>query len=721
MVSAATQLCSSITNGGTEFYCRLRTKLIAFAASAFRSMYTRRDALIYVVAILFVLPQSLCAALPEDQPVVSAGWKGQLLSSQVISLSSNTEFPVGYSKVQPYPKPIKAIPPFKVAPPPHRPAQVSFGTMLTSTTLPASWVWLIGLLLFLLLAEVGLRISSSIAAFSAKQVFTLPRYYRAKVTRLGLCVGAVLAFLAVSCGSQTSQANVTGAELEKTLAKIKERDSSIESYHIQGRRLYLNLPYDEWAAVEAAINDLKAVPADEVEQRFFDLCRGLQNYKKNWAKVEGYGSGERLKYEVSYAGEPFSRKQFTGSEYRVYHPITVQRQLDIYPAEKQVHIPLQLSDLGVNLENLLEYDVTQWMMKKDRQTIQFKVSSRGFTTIELDENLILRHLFLDSGGERQFDKWYFGCVSTGKWYCQRMTVRVDQEDCSFGVKINIIDELEINPEVTEEQLDVGLLPPWTLVVDHREKPVNVAQLVDRPAPNPPPDSEVQDQLLTFDELMDRLSRGDRSNLGITQINNKTHSESSVGLSSTNSASAGEVIKPSWFDSLVRSRLWMPFGWTMLHFLWIGAVVGLIGGALRIAFRASHANIRYAVVLCVFCALAVAPMVVFTIMFRGVIQTERANRQVIAEIHSSDFAGFESDVPLEPPLTGQAAQAGHRDSAVRSQKPGSVTQVSSPREGYERLFSTVAAGAPWVWLIGSPLFFLVLAIGLTGAENLRGKR
>ena len=141
-----------------------------------------------------------------------------------------------------------------------------------------------------------------------------------------------------------------------------------------------------------------------------------------------------------------------------------------------------------------------------------------------------------------------------------------REDCSFGLKINIIDELEINPEVTQEQLDIGLLPPWTLVVDHREKPVKVVQLVDEPAPVPPPDSEVQDQLITFDELMDRLSRGDKSNLGITRITDKAHtSESSAGSSSSDSVSAANAIKPSWFDSLVRSRLWMPVGWTMLHF------------------------------------------------------------------------------------------------------------------------------------------------------------
>ena len=265
-----------------------------------------------------------------------------------------------------------------------------------------------------------------VAVFTVIRSFPVQCRRGASIIRFGPYVCAVLAFLAVSFNSRSCQANVTGPVLEETLAKIKKRASSIESYHIQGRRLYLNLPYEEFAAVEAAINDLQTVPADEVEQRFFDSCPGLQNYKKNWATVEGYGSGERLKYEVLYAGEPFSRKQFTGSEYRVYHPVTVQRQLDIYPPEKRVHIPLQLSDFGIALENLLEYEVTQWMRRKGKQTIQFKVSSEGFTTVELDENLILRHLFLDSGGERQFDKWYFGSVSTGKWSCPRMTVRVDQ-------------------------------------------------------------------------------------------------------------------------------------------------------------------------------------------------------------------------------------------------------------------------------------------------------
>ena len=56
---------------------------------------------------------------------------------------------------------------------------------------------------------------------------------------------------------------------------------------------------------------------------------------------------------------------------------------------------------------------------------------------------------------------------------------------------------------------------------------------------------------------------------------------------------------------------MDAGWLdHASLLWVGAVVVLLGGALRIAFRASHANIRYAIVLCVFFALAVSPLVVF---------------------------------------------------------------------------------------------------------------
>ena len=47
-------------------------------------------------------------------------------------------------------------------------------------------------------------------------------------------------------------------------------------------------------------------------------------------------------------------------------------------------------------------------------------------------------------------------------------------------------------------------------------------------------------------------------------------------------------------ALAHADLWQLAGWTMLHFLWIGAAAGLAAGACRLALFRASANVRYAV-------------------------------------------------------------------------------------------------------------------------------
>ena len=56
-------------------------------------------------------------------------------------------------------------------------------------------------------------------------------------------------------------------------------------------------------------------------------------------------------------------------------------------------------------------------------------------------------------------------------------------------------------------------------------------------------------------------------------------------------------------------MWLAIGWTMLHFLWVG---GLIGVAAAMALRAlggASAEVRYGVALASLAMLAVAPAVI----------------------------------------------------------------------------------------------------------------
>src|SRR5262245_31973433 len=62
---------------------------------------------------------------------------------------------------------------------------------------------------------------------------------------------------------------------------------------------------------------------------------------------------------------------------------------------------------------------------------------------------------------------------------------------------------------------------------------------------------------------------------------------------------------AWFD-LAAAR-WRLAGWTMVHVLWVVAVVAKLGGAVRLAFRRAGTGVRYGVSLVTLAALAIAPV------------------------------------------------------------------------------------------------------------------
>src|SRR5262249_49509094 len=58
-----------------------------------------------------------------------------------------------------------------------------------------------------------------------------------------------------------------------------------------------------------------------------------------------------------------------------------------------------------------------------------------------------------------------------------------------------------------------------------------------------------------------------------------------------------------FDGL---ELWQLAGWTMLHFLWVGALIGIAAAIVRVIARHAPPSVRYTVGLACFLLLAGAP-------------------------------------------------------------------------------------------------------------------
>jgi hypothetical protein len=62
-------------------------------------------------------------------------------------------------------------------------------------------------------------------------------------------------------------------------------------------------------------------------------------------------------------------------------------------------------------------------------------------------------------------------------------------------------------------------------------------------------------------------------------------------------------------SFMNSPLWLTAGWTMLHFIWVGAVIGLLAAIARWILKPASCQTRYLVALVCFASLALAPLLI----------------------------------------------------------------------------------------------------------------
>lgn len=155
---------------------------------------------------------------------------------------------------------------------------------------------------------------------------------------------------------------------------------------------------------------------------------------------------------------------------------------------------------------------------------------------------------------------------------------------------------------------------------------------------------------------------------------------------------------SWIDS----RDWLAVGWTMLHFLWIGGLAGVLAAALLSALSRSGPRVRYAVSLGMLLAIAALPVGLF-VVGRAEFQGTTNAAALDAQVASSDDAATMALPPLSenPP----------------SPAPPSLRSSLGDASGKQWL-TLAYRGLPWLWIVGTPLTLLILTCGLYGAERLR---
>jgi beta-lactamase regulating signal transducer with metallopeptidase domain/tetratricopeptide (TPR) repeat protein len=152
--------------------------------------------------------------------------------------------------------------------------------------------------------------------------------------------------------------------------------------------------------------------------------------------------------------------------------------------------------------------------------------------------------------------------------------------------------------------------------------------------------------------------------------------------------------------LSRSPAWAAAGWTMLHVLWVGAVIGLLAAFTRKVLRSSGPQSRYLVALFWFLILAVSPVAVFAFVF------EPSPKVIRAQIAPATLA--------QP--VGPAGTSVSKSSLLVRPEPLGLGAITVPDAGYSWINSVVFC-LPALWLAGSVSAICLLATGLIGVHRM----
>ena len=102
--------------------------------------------------------------------------------------------------------------------------------------------------------------------------------------------------------------------------------------------------------------------------------------------------------------------------------------------------------------------------------------------------------------------------------------------------------------------------------------------------------------------------------------------------------------------LVNSLAWQLAGWTMFHFLWVGAAILVLATIIRWALTPASLSIRYAAALCTFAILIVTP---FSIAV-WLATSSSTHHHVVSLAATDDLNSMALTKPLEAPNTPDAA-------------------------------------------------------------------
>ncbi len=172
--------------------------------------------------------------------------------------------------------------------------------------------------------------------------------------------------------------------------------------------------------------------------------------------------------------------------------------------------------------------------------------------------------------------------------------------------------------------------------------------------------------------------------------------------------------------LTGSDVWLCAAWTMLHYLWVGTLLGSLALACKWALSTAGAGTRYLVAVSWLAVLAVAPVGIAVSV--GSLEGPEISSAPLDD-HPAERTVSQPGKPLPDRSSGAPeGSTAELGASRRMAESASSGTVSFSGEGFlpggSSKWANAIAYLPWLWLVGSPLVFAWSMTGLAGAERLR---
>ena len=170
--------------------------------------------------------------------------------------------------------------------------------------------------------------------------------------------------------------------------------------------------------------------------------------------------------------------------------------------------------------------------------------------------------------------------------------------------------------------------------------------------------------------------------------------------------------------LASSPAWLLAGWSMLHFLWVGAILGGLAAVGRFALRGARVEVRYGFALGSLIALALAPAAIALQLWATSDPIPSPFDPAASEVEIGRIGMVQGETAGPPDLGGVEAMTPADVSSRRPISPDRARAEAMESMTASSLLMRIARALPCLWLVGAPITFAFLGLGLAGAERLR---